>query len=194
MALTLAAIAVAVLITALWDFARRMASTAEGLPAQAAVFTGHFARIQKGLDLLDRREIKQLLVSGVNRQSGIMAVRFASQFFELEHSSHEALSEGRLVLGKVAKSTLENVSETLCWLESRGLEGPVLLITSARHMPRASVALENAMPNRQIRRLSVSDGAIGPAPVALEFLKYLATLAIIRMPLVARRRLIPDVL
>jgi uncharacterized SAM-binding protein YcdF (DUF218 family) len=193
MALTLAAIAVAVLITALWDFARRMASTAEGLPAQAAVFTGHFARIQKGLDLLDRREIKQLLVSGVNRESGIMAVRFASQF-ELEHSSREALSEGRLVLGPVAKSTLENVSETLCWLESRGLEGPVLLITSARHMPRASVALENAMPNRQIRRLSVSDGAIRPAPVALEFLKYLATLAIIRMPLVARRRLIPDVL
>jgi uncharacterized SAM-binding protein YcdF (DUF218 family) len=187
MALTLVAVGLAVLITALWDFGRRMETTAHhpGLSAQAAiVFTGQFNRVREGLDLLERSEIRQLFVSGVNRKAGMTPARFVAQF-ELDRSSQEALAEGRLVLGPAARSTFQNVSETRCWLQSQGVQGPVLLITSARHMPRASVALERALPNLQVLRLSVSDGPTGLSTFAKEFMKYLATLSVTRIPLLA---------
>lgn len=177
----------------IWDFTRRMnLSTSDtGLPAQAVVFTGQFDRVWLGLDLLSRGEIERLFISGVNAGAGINEELFVTQF-SLEGDLLQAFADGRIVLGTLANTTLQNARETKCWFERNGQSGPVLLITSKRHMPRASVALEQALPDHKIRRMSVpySGQNSGVArPIEDEYMKYLATLVITHLPAAIANRL-----
>ena len=129
------------------DFAHRMASirSAEGLPENAVVFTGQFDRVRAGLEILRQGRVETVFISGVNSGAGIQKERFATQF-SLDPNLEQALASGRLALGERAQNTLENAAETACWHRERGLSGPLLLITSCPHMPRASMALERSLP------------------------------------------------
>lgn len=160
------------------DFAVRMGAhlPTGQLPANAVVFTGQFDRVRKGLELLKQGHIERLLISGVNAGAGILAHRFVGQF-ELDGGLQDALKTGRLTLGPRAETTIENATETWCWARSNGLTGPLLLITSRHHMPRASLLLERALPDAVIWRMSVpgetSDPSIGR--VLREFAKFART-------------------
>lgn len=129
------------------DFVRRMESSVVGsqLPRNAVVFTGQFDRIHAGLALLRERRIERLFISGVNSGAGIRIEQFANEF-RLDAELRLALSAGRLELGPKAQTTEQNAVETACWFRAHGLFGPILLITSSSHMPRASLALERALP------------------------------------------------
>ena len=150
----------------------------DAFPVNAVVFTGQFDRVRAGLAFLASGEIQHLLISGVNRGAGIHPERFATQF-SLGKDMRTALSQGRLVLGVHATTTLENAAETRCWLRGIHHEGPILLITGTAHMPRASIALEHALPGTEVRRITVDkeerEGLRGA--VFHEFAKYGATRA-----------------
>ncbi len=165
------------------DFARRMETTIAagvsplaGMPAAAVVFTGQFDRIHAGLGLLREGRVDRLFISGVNPGAGIRIESFADQF-GLDGGLRAALVAGRIVLGPHAQNTGENAAETACWVAGLGLSGPILLVTAAAHMPRASAALERALPDRRVERLSVP-GHGGPGSwrtLAKEFLKFAVT-------------------
>jgi len=170
----------------IWDFERRTSSSVTdfALPAQAVVFTGQFDRVRLALDLMERGEIERVFITGVNAGAGILEGRFVTQF-SLEGDLLQAFVDGKIVLGTLATTTLQNATETKCWVERTGQFGPILLITSKRHMPRASVALEQALPGHKIWRMSLpytgqSDG--NARSIQEEYLKYLATFVITYMP------------
>ena len=141
------------------------------------VFTGQFDRVFAGLKLLREGRVERLFISGVNPGAGIQKERFATQF-SLDADLRQALASGRLALGEQAQNTLENGAETACWRQERSLSGPLLLITSCLHMPRASLALERSLPEVTVVRLCLGGAtkAVAPKILMKEFLKFLATL------------------
>jgi uncharacterized SAM-binding protein YcdF (DUF218 family) len=182
------------LLASVADFTRRMAPADPGFPvAQAVVFTGQFDRIRHGLTLLDAGQIGRLLVSGVNPGAGLTPERFITRFAPDAPGLHRMREAGLLELGLRAANTFGNALETACWYRRAGLSGPLVLITSRAHMPRASRALEARLPGVEIRRVPVGGSAATPAAPRQrwqawrrEFPRYLAT----RLALLYPRR--PD--
>lgn len=118
------------------------------LPETAVVFTGARHRVLWALRLLEDGKIARLLVSGIPEETFLREFRLSPVLVA-------ARREGRLVLGTRAESTLENAAETVCWLRQEGLPGPILLITSNEHLPRAMAALANAAPDLAVTPLGV---------------------------------------
>lgn len=129
------------------DFLRRSTPAAlpASLPDTAIVFTGQFDRVEAGLALLEREQVGMLFISGVNRRAGIRPEGFAEQF-ALSPGLRDVLAQGRIILASDADTTLENAIEAACWLAQQAQTRTVVLITHRYHMPRASLALERAMP------------------------------------------------
>jgi uncharacterized SAM-binding protein YcdF (DUF218 family) len=172
-------------VTMAADFQRRLSANAVvgRLPATAIVFTGEFGRIRVGLGLLDKGAIERLFVSGVNRGAGIFREHFADQF-ALSDGLRAALSHGRIILGSKAQTTLQNGSETACRLGRRAREIRLLLITSRRHLPRASLVLERLIPASRIERLATLDAVEMQTlkGLVVEFGKFVATWLITLLP------------
>lgn len=85
-----------------------------------------------------------------------------------------------------AENTLQNSRDTRCWVDRRGLTGPLLLITSKRHMARGLEALSNALPSRALVPYPLPDGNSSADSSARrrisEYIKYLCTLVIVHLP------------
>ena len=177
--LVIIALTVGIMAVTAVNFAGRVETSLPAgadLPENAVVFTGQFDRIHAGLGLLRRARVERLLISGVNAGAGIQIETFSEQF-GLDVGLRQALLSGRLALGPVAQNTLQNAAETACWYLASGLSGPILLITSRPHMPRASLALERALPGREVLRMSLPGTHGGPLfqTLGTEFLKFAAT-------------------
>lgn len=168
-------------LLAAWDFAQRMTSSdTRGLGSETGVvFTGQFDRVHVGLDLLRDGRLERLFISGVNPGAGVDPKTFADQF-GFDATLETALETGRLALGPHAQTTTENAVETACWYKAQNLKSPLLLITTDLHMPRASLALERALPGVPVLRGAIPStvGArLRPDPWA-EFAKFLGTFVI----------------
>lgn len=170
---------VAIVALSLGDFYRRTQSTfvSTAHPLPGVVFTGQFSRVQAGLDFFERGHIAPLLISGTNPGAGIPVAGFADQF-KLSATLRTALAAGAIVLWTEANNTIENARETRQWLTTVTPGQPVVLITSQFHMPRASLALEQAVNDRQVLRYAVVEDTVRHDAVAVEFWKYLGTLVL----------------
>jgi uncharacterized SAM-binding protein YcdF (DUF218 family) len=166
------------------NFAWRMETSvpAGDLPENAVVFTGQFDRIHVGLALLREGRVERLFISGVNPGAGIEIERFSEQF-GLDAGLRQTLRSGRLALDPMAQNTSQNAAETASWYLARDLSGSILLITSQLHMPRASLALERALPGSKVLRMSLSGTSAEPPfkTLSTEFFKFAAT-ALIGLP------------
>jgi uncharacterized SAM-binding protein YcdF (DUF218 family) len=164
------------LALAVGDFYRR--SQSNFVPAQTpqlgVVFTGQDSRVHAGLNLFEHGLITPLLISGVNPGAGSSVTSFADQF-QVSSTLRIAIAAGALVLASEANNTIENSLETRDWLTTFSTKQPIVLITSRFHMPRASLALEQAVGDRQVLRYCVTESNVGYEGMALEFWKYLGT-------------------
>ena len=193
-----AAILVASVLGLSADFVARLgtAPLSDPMPRTAIVFTGQFDRIRAGLDLLAAGRVDKLLISGVNRAAGLDPGQFA-EAFDLSPGLRTALATGDIVLGVRAGTTLQNAEEASCWLAHRAGVHDAVLVTSARHMPRASLALQRALPAgfRIVRFASDAEHAsdVPGALTSREFGKFLVTSVITLLPrAVWERARIPD--
>lgn len=168
------------------DFLRRSTPAAlpASLPDTAIVFTGQFDRVEAGLALMEREQVEMLFISGVNRRAGIRPEGFAEQF-SLSPALRDALAQARFILASDADTTLENAIETACWLARQADNRTVVLVTHRYHMPRASLALERAVP-WQIRVVRISPEQVLPGTerpfVLREVFKFAATWVITLLP------------
>jgi uncharacterized SAM-binding protein YcdF (DUF218 family) len=117
--------------------------------ADAVVYTGDPERIDVGLELLRKGTVKHLFVSGANPSAGIWPSAFEAQFRSGHPGLHE-LMDCCVELGERAANTLQNALETQCWAGRRLINKPVVLVTSAAHMPRALSVLRAVAPDLQI--------------------------------------------
>jgi uncharacterized SAM-binding protein YcdF (DUF218 family) len=152
----------------------------------AMVFTGQFERVDAGLRLADAGAVPRLYISGVNGNAGMNPAHFIEQF---SISNPDIADLRRLVAccvewGQRADNTFQNAQDTKCWVERRGLTGPLLLITSRQTMARAMAAVSGALPDRVIVPYPVEDGlpTVGRTRMR-EYLKYLVTIVAVRLPL-----------
>ena len=162
-----------------WDRIRQVSA--------AVVFTGQYERVDAGLRLADAGTVPRLYISGVNGNAGLDPARFIEQF---SIRNPDIADLRRLVaccveLGERADNTFQNAQDTKCWVDRRGLTGPLLLITSRRTLARATAALSGALPGRAIIPYPVEDGPneVGRNRMR-KYLKFLVTMVVGRLPLI----------
>jgi uncharacterized SAM-binding protein YcdF (DUF218 family) len=154
-----------------------------GIPELTIVFTGQYDRIYKGVELLSSGASEKLFISGANKKAGIHVDRFARQF-QLTPEQQEWINTEKIVLAADARDTLENAWEASCWIDGQNDVKAVALITSQRHMARASVALEHAIAPVEVVRI-MSDASENYEKYRLdlvEFGKFVATWGITFLP------------
>lgn len=98
------------------------------------VLTGGAGRIERGLELLQRRQAGRMLISGVQR-----TVR--PQELAATQNVDRAIFDCCIDLGREAVDTRSNADEVATWLRRRGFKS-MRLITTDWHMPRARFEIE----------------------------------------------------
>lgn len=142
-------------------FARPVVPSASDIrrAAAAIVFTGQFERIDAGLRLLDAGLVTHVHISGLNAGAGLAPERFVGQF----SARNPAIADIRGLVAccvswsSLPETTFQNADETRCWLDRMSIEGPVLLITSIDHLPRAAFLLSRALAGREVILYPVDD-------------------------------------
>jgi uncharacterized SAM-binding protein YcdF (DUF218 family) len=130
----------------------------EHLPTRRAeamiVLTGGKDRIPDAVTLLAEGYANRLLISGVNQ--GITR----SEVAQLT-PKFRTLVECCVELGYEARNTIGNAEEARRWFSGNRLHGPLLVVTSNYHMPRALAELSAVLPGVELI----------PAPVVTEKLR-----------------------
>ena len=143
----------------------------------ALALTGGAERIPDAVQLLERGHAGRLLITGVNPSlTRADVARLAPGL--------ERVIECCVDLGYEARNTLGNAREARRWLEAHGLIGPVIVVTSNYHMPRALMELAHELPDAELIPFPVVTGRLrhgawwnDPAVARLwvgEYVKYLA--------------------
>ena len=125
----------------------------------AIVFTGQFERIDRALDLLASGSVPLVFITGLNAGAGLSPDTFAAQFSERNPAigNMQQLISCCMAWGIIAQNTLQNGDESKCWLESRQIAGPIVLVTGRGHMARAYAALRAAGVTNNIFFYPVND-------------------------------------
>ncbi len=154
-------------------------------PGVAVVaLTGGSDRIEDALDLLEKGYAGRLLITGVNPSlTRADVARLAPRLARL--------IECCVDLGYEARNTIGNALEARQWLAAHDLRGPVIVVTSNYHMPRALAELAHELPGVELIPFPVvserlRNGAwwndLGVARLwAGEYVKYLVALARIQL-------------
>jgi uncharacterized SAM-binding protein YcdF (DUF218 family) len=154
----------------------RLMAQAEGVVA----LTGGSDRVLEAAELLARGQARRLLITGVNQ---------ATQGADLEKilPVSKDLFSCCVDLGYRARDTAGNARETRDWARERNIKGPLIVVTSNYHMPRALAELSAAMPGVVFypfpvisEHVNVADWTRDKSVLKLlirEYLKYLRALA-----------------
>jgi uncharacterized SAM-binding protein YcdF (DUF218 family) len=144
---------------------------AEGVVA----LTGGADRVLEAAELLARGQARRLLITGVNP-----ATRDADLARLLPMSKE--LFDCCVDLGYRAHDTAGNAIETRDWARAHAIKGPLIVVTSNYHMPRALAELSAVLPGVALYPYSVVSEHVDVADLAnrrvlallgREYLKYL---------------------
>jgi uncharacterized SAM-binding protein YcdF (DUF218 family) len=95
----------------------------------AVVLTGGSNRVREGLDLLSRKQIKKLIISGVYSNATLREIYPTWPFYG-------DVRENDVILDRRSTTTFGNAEQTISIVEALGCRD-VLLVTSNLHMYRA---------------------------------------------------------
>jgi uncharacterized SAM-binding protein YcdF (DUF218 family) len=127
-------------------FASSMAREERPLEIEAesvVVLTGGSDRVFEAAGLLARRQAHRLLITGVNPTTHGAALE---RILPISRELFECCVD----LGYQAQDTEGNARETRDWMQRRGLKGPLIVVTSNYHMPRALLELKAALPGIEL--------------------------------------------
>ncbi len=160
-------------------------ANAAGTSDAIVVLTGGAERIAEGLALLEAGRAKRMLISGVDRGTGLADLR--------RQGTAKAKAETFaccVTLGHEAQDTKGNAVEAAIWMRETGY-GSLLLVTASYHMPRGELYFRARMPNVRILTHPVFPPTVPLAEwwrhsgtarlLAEEFNKYLLALVTVRL-------------
>lgn len=104
--------------------------------------TGGTERLATAVELLKQGKAQKLLISGVDRK--VDWLNLAQTIDELPPELND-----KIVLGHVARNTMENALESLAWMKRNGFTS-LRLVTASYHMPRSYSEFKNVMPDIKI--------------------------------------------
>lgn len=96
----------------------------------AVVLTGGPGRVREGFDLLQRGDVRKLIISGVNPEVTLLDI-FPQRLF------YPSVQNFNVILENHSRTTFGNQSHSLPIIEKLGCTD-IILVTSQIHMPRAS--------------------------------------------------------
>lgn len=146
----------------------------------AVALTGGADRISDALELLAEGKVGRLLITGVNQATtrgeiARLTPRYSNWFACCVDLGYEALN------------TRGNARETRDWMRQRDLTGPIVVVTSTYHMPRALLELRYLMPTTTFKPSHVVTesqrsgdwwlSARAARLLVAEYVKYLVALA-----------------
>ncbi|MFN7263207.1 MAG: YdcF family protein [Pseudobdellovibrionaceae bacterium] len=102
------------------------------------VLTGGANRVREGVDLLARRQIKKLIISGVHQDSQLREIIPTWSY-------HPHLREEDVILDRRSGTTYGNAQQSLPFVEALRCR-KVLVITSELHMHRAYLTFKASFP------------------------------------------------
>jgi len=105
--------------------------------------TGGSDRVFEAAGLLARRQAHRLLITGVNPMTHGAALE---RILPISRELFECCVD----LGYQAQDTEGNARETRDWMQRRALTGPLIVVTSNYHMPRALLELQAALPGVEL--------------------------------------------
>lgn len=132
---------IALLLGFLWFLERAAAAPAEPVRRTdgIVVLTGGGERVRTGLALLVEDRAGRLLVSGAHPDV-TLADLAASAGLPV------APLQGRVTLGRTARTTQGNAVETAAWARAENLRS-IRLVTAGYHMPRAVLEMRRRLPD-----------------------------------------------
>ncbi len=135
--------------------------------------TGGVGRIEAGIEALNLRLGKRLLISGVNANLNTTTIlnAYDSPLKHCENNDEQTC----INLGRQALDTKGNAAETKNWAEENGFTS-LMVITSDFHMPRALLELENTAPDLKVYPFVIKT-QLKWSSIALEYTKYVYSLA-----------------
>lgn len=142
--------------------------TGAGLMKTDAVVvpTGAGGRIERGLEMLEKGQAQQMLVTGVDPE--VKPGEFAA-----EYKVKRGLMRCCITLGYAAVDTRGNASETAAWMRERDYR-TLRLVTTDWHMRRARSELSRVLP----ADMAILPDAVGSEPsLRILFLEYNKLLA-----------------
>lgn len=134
----------------------------------AVVVTGGPGRVREGFDLLIRRSVQKLIISGVNPKAELREIFPLWPF-------HGELKESDVILEKTSQTTWGNAQQSLALVEALRCRD-IVLITSRLHMYRTLSTFQAQFPRSvPIYPRAIVSGSYTPArhEVAWEALKSL---------------------
>jgi uncharacterized SAM-binding protein YcdF (DUF218 family) len=129
------------------------------------VLTGGPGRIERGLELLEQRKARKLLVSGVDLT--VRPPEFAAQY-----KVPPRLFACCVELGQEAVDTRSNGAESADWVKRHGYRS-VRLVTTDWHMRRARLELDQALPANIVIRPDAVRSEPNLSVLLKEYHKYL---------------------
>ncbi|MGH6761396.1 MAG: YdcF family protein [Phyllobacterium sp.] len=143
------------------------------------VLTGGYSRIETALDLLKNKRGQRLLISGVHP---------STKRNEIQRVTHgeAALFECCIDIGRAARDTIGNASETASWITEHGYRS-VIVVTNNYHIPRSMIELSRTIDgvtlipypvvNTDLRKDNWITRSEVVRVLLTEYVKYLATIA-----------------
>ena len=126
----------------------------------AVVLTGKAWRIQEGFDLLSQKQIKKLIISGVNPNVKLDDIFLLRPYYGQIKSSD-------IILEKTSLTTFGNAQQSLQLMEALSCRD-LILVTSRLHMYRAMKTFTAVLPeNFPIYPRAVVSGRLEPKPLDL---------------------------
>jgi uncharacterized SAM-binding protein YcdF (DUF218 family) len=174
-------------------FANSLAREERPLEIEAesvVALTGGSDRVFEAAGLLARRQARRLLITGVNPTTHEAALE---RILPISRELFNCCVD----LGYQAQDTAGNARETREWMQRLGLKGPLIVVTSNYHMPRALLELGAALPSVELHpypvvseHVRVEDYLDDRQVLRLllrEYFKYLRALARTRWEAVSAR-------
>jgi uncharacterized SAM-binding protein YcdF (DUF218 family) len=150
----------------LWFAAALPQPIADSRTDAVVVPTGGAGRIDRGLELIARKQARAMLVTGVDRE-------VKPQEFAAEYKVSPQTMRCCVTLGFAAVDTRSNAAETADWMRERRYKS-LRLVTTDWHMRRASGELARALPPE----VTIVRDAVASRPrLGVLFLEYNKLLA-----------------
>ena len=130
----------------------------------AIVLTGDKYRINKGLELINKNIVDNLLISGVNKNIN-------KNLIQQKFTNSKTIFDCCIEIENISRNTFENARESYSWMKNKNFNS-LIIITSNYHLPRAQLEFSRFIKKENILFIS-SDAFLENSSFKKLFVEYI---------------------
>ena len=130
----------------------------------AIVLTGDKYRINKGLELINKNIVDNLLISGVNKNIN-------KNLIQRKFTNSKTIFDCCIEIENISRNTFENARESYLWMKNKNFNS-LIIISSNYHLPRAKLEFSRFIKKEDILFIS-SDAFLENSEFKKLFFEYI---------------------